>query len=414
MDILKRFLSLFKRKKLNKSASKSISKSISKNRSKSTSKNILKSVLKNESKSESKSRSKNILKNESKSISKKNHKNILSNKSINHMLSLERKDFNKRESMNKFIHHQIDSYNNQKFDLRELVTKYKHRFFIIEIINNKLKVLVPNYGERAHNTIVLLAKMLKKYKIKNTILFINLADGNYFLTNDVPVFNFSVPEGNHGMIIPEFDVSNVRLNKKMDLNTLYKHIIKYKPKEILNDIYFVGSASTERKNKLRELLSAEKAPFHVDLSGATKVEMWDFKSHKYLLDLPGFKPWSIRFKFLLSTQRPIIRVSLHNSKYSEHNFWHLWFDYLLKPNQDYIQLTYDCDYDTPLSDELYQKIKSDILSTYHYLEHNEIAYKKIAENGFKASQNISIDESLFYLYTLIETYTKRCSEKPIN
>ncbi len=167
------------------------------------------------------------------------------------------------------------------------------------------------------------------------------------------------------------------------------------------------------KNKLRELLSAESAPFNVDLSGATKVEMMEFKNHKYLLDLPGFKPWSIRFKFLLSTLRQVIRISLYNSTYQESGFWRLWFDYLLKPNSDYIQLTYDCDYDEPLNEKMYKKIKSDILETYNYLEHNEFAYKKIANNGFKASKNISVNESLFYLYTLIQTYTKRCAIKEI-
>jgi hypothetical protein len=346
----------------------------------------------------------------------KNMSKSMSKKYMNQILKLDSHNLNKSEKKSKmiqFINHQIDSYNNQKFNLRELVPKYKKRFFIIEIINNKIKVLSPNYGDRAKNTIILLLKMLKKYKVKNTILFINLADGNYYITNDVPVFNFSVPEGNHGMIIPEFDVSKVRPNKNMNLNKLYKQIVDYKPKEILNDIYFVGSASTERKNKLRELLSAESAPFNVDLSGATKVEMMEFKNHKYLLDLPGFKPWSIRFKFLLSTLRPIIRISLHNSEYQESGLWRLWFDYLLKPNSDYIQLTYDCDYENPLNEKIYEKIKNDILETYNYLEHNEVAYKKIANNGFKASKNINVNESLFYLYTLIETYTKRCSQKEI-
>ena len=326
---------------------------------------------------------------------------------------LAKQDTNKKEAMYHFIHEQIDNYHNQKFDLRKLVSKYNKRFFIIEIIDNKLKQLTPRNGIRIDEIIILLQKVLKKYKVTNTILFINLADGYYYKTNDIPVFNFSLPEGVPGMLFPEHDVINIRPNRNYNINILHNKIIKYNPKEILNDIYFVGNNTTKNKSKIRERLSYEKSPFHVDLSGTFTVDMWDYKHHKYLLDLPGFQPWSIRLKFLFSTQRPIIRVSFYNSDYGEKNYWRLWYFYLLKPNCDYFQLTYDYDNEKPLNNELYNKIKNDILAIYHYLEKNENIYKKISENSLKVSQNITVDESVSYLYNLIETYTKQCSEKPI-
>ena len=41
------------------------------------------------------------------------------------------------------------------------------------------------------------------------------------------------------------------------------------------------------------------------------------KKYKYLLDLPGFKPWSVRFKFLTISKRLIFRISFYNSKFNE-------------------------------------------------------------------------------------------------
>jgi hypothetical protein len=326
---------------------------------------------------------------------------IIMNKSVN-------KSMNKQK---KFIDEQIQLYGNQKFNVNELSEKYKSRFLIIKIINNTIQT-TSKYDIRGERMIDFMKLLVKKYKLDDTTLFINLADGVYYSSDDVPVFNFSVPYGVKGLIMPEFDIMVVRKNKNETLNVAKNRIEKYNPKNVLNDIYFVGSESTIRKNKIREKLSGEKYPFHVDLSGSTKVEMWEFKNHKYLLDLPGFKPWSIRFKFLLFMARVIFRISFYNPKY-ETGLWRLWFDYLIKPNRDYIQLTYLINYEDPLDPKVYQQIKSDILKVYNYFEKNQKKYDKMVKNATIASKNITLDESLSYMYHLIQSYTKKLIIKKI-
>jgi len=64
------------------------------------------------------------------------------------------------------------------------------------------------------------------------------------------------------------------------------------------------------------------------------------KDHKYLLDLAGWKPWSLRLKFLFLLDRIPIRISFYNSKIGETYYFNQYFDYIFKENIDYINLKY--------------------------------------------------------------------------
>ena len=52
--------------------------------------------------------------------------------------------------------------------------------------------------------------LLKKYKMKDTFVYISLNDG-YFHKDDLPVFSWSVPVGVKGLIFPNFDLLNCKI-----------------------------------------------------------------------------------------------------------------------------------------------------------------------------------------------------------
>ena len=313
--------------------------------------------------------------------------------------------------MKKFIKTQIDSFNGKIYKKIDLLNKNNTVLLKIQIINNQLiydkKILKNDWSNRKKNIIIILLKMLEKYKVKDTILFLNFLDG-YFYREDIPVFNFSIPIGEcgNGLIFPNFDIYDYIIkNKLYDFDELKDKIINYNITKIENNIYFRGCSTTINKVKIREKLEEEKYPLNVILN--KYQELWKFKNHKYLLDLPGNRPLSVRLKYLFLMNSIIFRISFYNSNYYERSYYRQSFDYLFKENRDYVHLIYDFDYEKEIPENIYKKIVSDIKDKYIYYEKNEKEYKKMVSNMKKASKKLNLDEMLKYLHTLIETYTKK-------
>ena len=313
--------------------------------------------------------------------------------------------------MKKFIKTQIDSFNGKTYKKINLLENNNNVLLKIQIKNNNLiydkKVLQNDLFNRKKNIIIILLKMLEKYKVKDTILLLNYLDG-YFYKEDAPVFNFSIPIGEciKGLIFPNFDICDCIIKKKLyDFDEIKDKILNHNITKIEDDIYFRGGSTTINKVKIREKLEEEKYPLNVILN--KYQELWKFKSHKYLLDLPGNRPWSIRLKYLFLMNSIVFRISFYNSKYCERSYYRQSFDYLFKENKDYIHLIYDFDYEKEIPKNIYKKIVSDIKDKYIYYEKNEKQYKKMVSNMKKASKKLNLDETLKYLHTLIETYTKK-------
>jgi hypothetical protein len=322
--------------------------------------------------------------------------------------------------MKKFIKSQIDSYNGKTYKKSDLLKNIKiHQvnpsLIMIKIKNNKIiydKSLFEGFHtyfeeglKRKKRIINILEKMLDKYKIQDTILIINYADG-YNWKNDLPIFNFTVPIGKQGLIFPNFDIYDFSIEEKLYNFDEMKNIIQKHPiTKNNNDLFFRGALTSKNKSKIREKLVYEKKPFNIILN---KYEfIGNFKNHKYLLDLPGVKPWSVRLKFLFLMNSPVFRISFYNSNIGEKGYFQQSFDYLFKENRDYIHLIYDFNYDKEIPDDIYKKCINDIKEKYTYYENNQNEYKKIVSNMKKVSKKLNLDEMLKYLYTLIETYTEK-------
>ena len=246
--------------------------------------------------------------------------------------------------------------------------------------------------------------MLEKYKLNDTILLINLTDGYYWKT-DIPVFSFSVAQGKQGLIFPNFDMCYFDLLKK-NFNQLKKIFNNYEPKIIKNDIYFKGGPSTLKKNLFREKMSKEKYPINVIAKKDYSESIYKFKDHKYLFDLPGVKPWSVRLKYLFLTQRVIFRISFYNSQIGESGYWRQFYDYIFNENKDYVHLAYNFNYDSLIPENLYEKIKKDIIKKYYFFEKYPEKYNEMILNLNKSVKKLTIESMLKYLYTLICKYNE--------
>lgn len=309
--------------------------------------------------------------------------------------------------MEQFVKNQILSYNNKKYDIKDF-EKSKNDLFVVKIKNNKLKYTDDtNYLDRPRRIINILEMLLLEYVVTDTVLLINLHDG-YNWKYDLPVFNFGVPDGKPGLIFVNFDILEFIINKNTIKNydEIKKMCKKYEPEEIINDIYFKGGDTSIKRTQIREKLSTEKLPIHVIANKDYSEEIYMLKNHKYVLDLSGVKPQSLRFKFLILMSRVIFRISFYNPEIGETSYWKQYYDYILNDEEDYVHLKYELNYDKKIDDKLYKTIKSDILKVYNYLEENPKSYDKIVENLNKRIKKINIKSSLKYLHCLIESYTK--------
>ena len=158
--------------------------------------------------------------------------------------------------MDLFINKQINSFNGKKYQLNNIKD---NSLFKVIIKNNKI-ISNKNFSinKREGQVLLILNELLKRKKINDTILLINLADG-YYWKNDYPVFNFALPDNIKGLIFPSFDILHFWHLKK-NFNEIKKNFNDYRPKKVINNIYLKGAKSSLKKTKIREKLCKEDKP----------------------------------------------------------------------------------------------------------------------------------------------------------
>jgi len=329
--------------------------------------------------------------------------------------------------MEKFIDKQILSFNNKKYDLmtkhQEILNKYPFLVFVIikdnKIIETKYReTKIQNIYNRKKYIDIIFTFFLSKYKIKDTFLFINMSD-SFFWREDIPVFNWSLPDGKSGLIFPNFDILTVVMGgKEYNFDEVINKCIEYEPDKINNEIFFIGQPTAFFRKKLHKI---SESPLNIVIftnvfgknviDKSIYIEMPEYKKYKYLFDLPGNRPWSIRLKYLFFMDRYVIRISFYNSLWNETSYWKQWFDYLFDEN-DYSHLIYDDkEYGENLDDTKMAKIKDDILKIYNDFENNPEKYNKCIDNIKQKRKELNLDSMMKYLFILITRYTNEILDK---
>lgn len=212
-----------------------------------------------------------------------------------------------------------------------------------------------------------------------------------------PIFIPSgIPYGLNFPLYPDVSYFYMQFDKKYTGEGLtfdaYKRIFDASPNSTLEDIvYFKGADTTRYNSKLRSYIVNELPKMigkeHTDLAivdGFTQFDplYTDGQGKRYLLDLPGLFPWSVRLKFLfLFNGGPtVIKV---NERWVANDRswadpvkpWQQWIDTFL-PEEAYISVTHT-------HTQMIKKFKDDIKSTKRAEGINRVnrekTVKKIAE-----------------------------------
>jgi hypothetical protein len=314
------------------------------------------------------------------------------------------------------VDNQISHLDNTKYTIKQLEQLYKQHpndIYIIKIINNKLVYNTSLYDplNRLSKIIIFLENVLKLYKLDNTILGFYIRD-SFFWKAKIPVFNWALPDNIYGLIFPHFDMQLFEFDNtnKYDFDKIKTQFNKVKVNKTdkINKIYFKGSSTSKNKTYLRETFKTYNHPFSIKIDTPTEP-LTNLKKYKYILDLPGVKPQSLRFKYLFLTNSLPIRISLYNTKFDEQSEWKQYIDTFLIENEDYIHLKYNVDYDNRLSKLQLNKIKHDIVKVYNKLENNHTKYRQIVKSGHdKVKKLVTMKSTYYYIYYIIKQLTAKC------
>ena len=139
-----------------------------------------------------------------------------------------------------------------------------------------------------------------------------------------PIFCFARPRNKvDKIVIPDYTFFKGKIEEKEIDWDEQKKLILSKCKKLKNKqkdlIYFRGADTTEGTN-LRSNIGKflNKSKIIIYKNDKKRVPTYNFCKYKYLLDLPGKQPWSIRLKYLLLMPSTCIKVT-QITKYTDEN-----------------------------------------------------------------------------------------------
>jgi hypothetical protein len=297
-----------------------------------------------------------------------------------------------------------------------------------------------NIDSRIINTFELIKKSIK-YSIKknrvvpNTILFIWISD-RYPWDKDVdkqmPIYLYAKPKDTSFLIFPDNTFNCLTLDKKYngkcyDYNIIKKKILKHCANDFNdkpNIMYFKGTPTTKKTTKLRETLESYSKKtnwLQIHLDAWTKYEkIYEMNNYKYLLNLPGHYPWSNRFKYLFLMKSLVININTNMQEYNnlqndKIEYWISFIDYIVKPNEDYINIDakYYWSSDQNLQNKYSDMSKSNDNETLRIF--NELKnimkkynnnYDKIIKSGYDKVKELSNRHIYNYIYECIVQNSK--------
>lgn len=231
--------------------------------------------------------------------------------------------------------------------------KLELRLFKIEIVKGKIISIDNEFLKNLRSRIyyirsVSIYKMIKYFLLKMNLsssfnLYITTKDSP--VTLKYPILSYARPNSDKKTIlIPDWTFYNAYKSKiKSNWYEQSKYIINscqpILKKDKKNIIFFQGADTSKsqpnnnktdiRRNLKIVLKNHNNIKILIDKEPKSSVSDWC--KYKYLLDLPGSKPWSVRFKELLLTKSLII-------KFDVEDYWINFYSVLFKPNEDYKQI----------------------------------------------------------------------------
>ena len=317
--------------------------------------------------------------------------------------------------MDAFIERQIASFGGRRYAIPSAAALVAHKNLVhVRIRDNRLSYTLVDSPDnwREPHSMKVLAEALRMYPVKDTTLLVCMSD-EYFQRADLPTFSFAVPDGRPGLIFPNFDMHHFTVGEEaVDYDRVGQMARAYRPpaKHVAPDIYFKGKRTSAGRTYAREMLAKERAPLRVHALEDCNEPVFKAKNHKYVIDLCGWVPWSLRLKYLFLLSRAVIRVSFFDPAKGETSFFRQHFDYLFAENEDYVHLVYQLNYKKRVPAELFRKMVADIRAAHAHFEAHPEVYAAMVERMEAARRALTLRCTARYLSALIDRYTEALLE----
>jgi hypothetical protein len=306
----------------------------------------------------------------------------------------------------KTLQEQLDydykQYKNFKISKKDTILldkSYKHVKIIIKnnkIINKKLEN-TPIRLKKVIEVFTLAISYSNKYNLPKITgeFYVRLSDG-YDSNYNYPTMNYAKPRNKNGFLIPDFNF--------LDFNDKIKKFDQKCGKSKKNLIYFKGSSTSIKQTKVREKMSLLNKPFKVSIS--EKYEpYYNLCYYKYVLDLSGFKPWSVRLIELYMSRSLPIRIIFYKGEWNEKQ-WIQFYERIFPAWVSYIPIEYDLDYNKEISDDIIKDIESKCLKVLKFFNKHQDFYNKITNDNFLKVKALTKEHVGFYFYYCCINYLK--------
>lgn len=320
------------------------------------------------------------------------------------------------------MNHLAESYlkyfvsNKSLIDELEKIYLQDKRVFKYEIKNKQIKFyyngnLDSFYIDRGNAMKYLFELTIKKYNINDHIvLYLYIGDELPLKYKQYPILTFAKPKKDNGILIPDWTFINPytsKLGKSWD--DLQKEVKCPSKISYDNVFYFRGrNTSSKTKHNIRKKLhdvSVKEPKFKIILDPTNEQTILDWCKYKYLLDLPGSSPWSVRFKELFLLKSVVVKINTVSID-DINNVYINFYTPMFTENVDYISINYIYDQENG-----FQKC-IDKLNNIHK-NFKQIEYKKMMKNGHNKIKQLNLDTILDYVSIILKKYNDCLQQKNI-
>ena len=313
-------------------------------------------------------------------------------------------------SLKQQVEHDYKQYENMIISQKDkLLLDKSNKHIKIIIKNNKIINKLPNKDfqnriKNILNTFSLGIAFSNKYNLPKITgeFFVWISDG-YDYKYKYPTINYAKPKNKKGFLFPDFNFLLFEDKIKM--------FDKYCNKNKQNLIYFKGSSTSKKRSQIREKMSLLDKPFKISVN-KQYVPYYDLCHYKYVLDLSGIKPWSVRLIELYMSQSLPIRVMFYKSKWNELE-WVQFYERCFPPWISYIPIKYDVNYDKEISNNIVNNIELKCLQILQFFNNHDELYNKITSNNYLTIKALNIEHIGYYVYYCSMYYLKLLSKSAI-
>lgn len=294
---------------------------------------------------------------------------------------------------------------------KQLISYAVHIKFVIK--NNELEIVMDNTLTDSHNRIPSAKKFVEetlKYIKENNF---DSIDGEYIMaigdscdfTSKIPTMSYSKPKNMRGFLFPDFNMGYLEEKKELFKENC-SDVEKY------NKIYFKGNTTSKKKTKIREKLGPlSDNILDVKLDIEDYKPFYDICKYKYVLDIPGNYPWSVRLIELYLSKSLPFRINFYssekkNNKFYKYDQWIQFYESMFPENESYINFSYNNHYLQEISNDYVLKIKNDLVNKFIFFQKNPDLYNKIVNENYIKTESFTMNHIYYYIYKMFKYYNR--------